>query len=202
MNRPFHKIWKETLLIALCFLLLGGFLLFKPEATKDFFAFLSGAFLLMLGLLSFIKHRSLGKMITFDLAYALVCGIGAIILFVNRSIIFQVIPWVLGVLMITNCIFKLRYIFELKKAKIEKWYFSLILACVKLVLGIIMILGNDMFGETHIMQMIGWFSIIFAILDVVDVVLIKWYLDEPISEKERLKIMNGECKEIDFDEDA
>lgn len=199
MNRPFHKIWKETLIIAVCFILLGCFLLLKPEVTQDFFVYVTGLLILMLGVLSLFKHRSAKRMFTFDLVYAIVCITGALILFMNQEIVFQVLPWVVGIIMIVNAFMKLRFIFDLHKAGIKRWYISFILSLVKLITGMIVII--EPFSTIAVTTLIGWLVIVFAVCDVIDLVFIKMYLDEPITEKRyQRRIEEADIEQIEYED--
>lgn len=181
MNRSFSKIWKETLIIALCFILLGCFMLMKPEMTLTFFSDIVGALVLMLAIIAFYKHYKMKRMFTFDLAYGIVCVVGALLLFFNKEFLANLIPIVLGIVMIANSIFKIQYIFDLKKAGVERWYISLILSIIKITLGILLIVDpfESMFKIT---QIIGVFVILFAICDMSDLIVIKVYLNKSLSD--------------------
>lgn len=206
MNRSFKKVWKETLIIALAFVLLGCFMLMKPEMTLTFFSDIVGALVLMLAILAFYRHYKMQRMFTFDLAYGIVCVLGALLLFFNKEFLANLIPIVLGAVMIANSIFKIQYIFELKKAGAQRWYVSLLLALVKVTLGVLLIVDpfQSMFAIT---QIIGVFVILFAICDMVDLVIIKVYLNKSFDEDgfvdvtaQKDVIENVEVKEIEEDE--
>lgn len=181
MNRPFKKIWKETVLIALCFILLGCFMLTQPDKTIAFFSYIIGALILVLAVLAIYRHYRLQRMITLELLYGIICSVGAILIFLNQSIIETLIPIVLGIVMIANAIFKIQYIFDLKRNHVEKWYVSLLLSLVKIILGIVMIV--DPFTPTiALTQVIAILVLLFAICDVVDLVFIKIFLNEDLNE--------------------
>ncbi len=202
MNRPFSKIWKETLIIALCFVLLGCFMLMQPDKTLAFFSYIIGAFILVLAVFAFYRHYRLQRMLTFELFYGIICSVGALLIFLNQSIVETLIPLVLGIVMIANSIFKLRYIFMLQQNKVERWYVSLILSLVKIALGIL-IITNPFATMITLTQLIGIVVILFAICDMVDLIFIKVYLKESIDEesgkknKKRDAIEDVEYSQID-----
>lgn len=179
MNRSFKKIWKETLIVALCFILLGCFMLMQPDKTIEFFSYIIGSFILVLAVFAFYRHYRLQKMLTFELFYGIICTVGAILIFLNQTIVETLIPIVLGIVMIANAFFKLQYIFDLKKTGVKNWYVSLILALVKIALGVCMIV-NPFADSISLTQFIGIVVLVFAISDVVDLVMIKYYLNEDL----------------------
>lgn len=205
MNRSFKKVWKETLIIALCFILLGCFMLIKPEMTLTFFSDIVGALILMLAIMAFYRHYKMQKMFTFDLAYGVVCVLGACLLFFNKEFLANLIPIVLGIVMIANSIFKIQYIFDLKKAGAKRWYVSLILSLIKITLGILLIV-NPFESMFKITQIIGVFVILFAVCDLADLIIIKVCLNKSFDEDGYTDIKpvqdvieDAEIKEIDDD---
>lgn len=196
MNRSFKKIWKETLLVALCFILLGCFMLMQPDKTIEFFSYIIGSFILVLAVFAFYRHYRLQKMLTFELFYGIICAIGAILIFLNQSIVETLIPIVLGIVMIANAFFKLQYIFDLKKSGVKNWYISLILALVKIALGVCIIV-NPFTNAISLTQFIGIIVIVFAICDVVDLVMIKYYLNEDLKAEDTSTITPREVIDVD-----
>lgn len=202
MNRPFKKIWKETIVIALAFILLGCFMLMQPDKTIAFFSYLIGALIIVLAALAFYRHYTLHKMITFELLYGIICSVGAILIFLNQSIIETLIPIVLGIVMIANSIFKIQYIFDLKREGIEKWYISLLLSLGKIVLGIVMV-TNPLASVMALTQMIAVVVILFAICDVIDLILISYYLKEDLKQEATInekQIQEASYEEIEYEE--
>lgn len=205
MNRSFKKVWKETLIIALCFILLGCFMLMKPEMTLTFFSDIVGALVLMLAILAFYRHYKMQRMFTFDLAYGIVCVLGAMLLFFNKTFLANLIPIILGAVMIANSIFKIQYIFDLKKAGAQYWYTSLVLALLKIALGILLIVDpfEAMFKIT---QIIGVSVILFSICDMADLIIIKVYLNKSFDDDGYVNVQSTkdviedvEVKEIEDD---
>ncbi|NBL00027.1 MAG: hypothetical protein EOM50_18865 [Erysipelotrichia bacterium] len=182
MNRSFNKVWKETLIIALCFILLGCFMLMKPEMTLTFFSDIVGALILMLAILAFYRHYKSKRSVSFELAYGIVCMLGALLLFFNKTFLANLIPIVLGIIMIVNAVFKIPYIFDLKKIQAERWYLSLLLMILKIIVAIALIV-NPFETMFKITQIIGISVIIFAICDVFDLVIIKYYLHKVIDQE-------------------
>lgn len=182
MNRPFRKIWRETLIIALCFILLGCFMLMQPDKTIAFFSYIIGAFILVLAVFAFYRHFRLQRMLTFELFYGIICSVGAILIFLNQSIVETLIPIVLGIVMIANSVFKLRYIFMLQQSKVKRWYVSLILSLTKIALGILIMI-NPFATMITLTQFIGIVVLLFALSDVIDLVFIKVYLSEDIEDE-------------------
>lgn len=183
MNRPFRKIWRETLIIALCFILLGCFMLMQPDKTIAFFSYIIGAFILVLAVFAFYRHVRLQRMLTFELFYGIICSVGAILIFLNQSIVETLIPIVLGIVMIANSVFKLRYIFMLQQSKVNRWYISLILSLAKIALGILIMI-NPFATMITLTQFIGIVVLLFALCDVIDLVFIKVYLREDIADEQ------------------
>lgn len=201
MNRPFNKVWKETFIISLSFIIVGCFMIYRPSKSLDVFSNIVGAFLLLLAALAFYKHYKMQKSFTFDLVYAIVCAVMAFILFIRNDIVAGLIPVVLGLVMILNSLFKIQYIFELKKSGMDKWWISLVLALLKVGMGILLIV-NPFAGKDMLATAIGITIIIFAICDLVDLIFIKYILNKSIDGEEEVTtvdacIENEEVKQIE-----
>lgn len=200
MNRSFNKIWKETLIIAFGFSLLGCFMFTQPEKTLAFFSYIIGTLILVLAVLAYYRHYRLQRVITFELLYGIICTVGALLIFLNQSIIETLIPIVLGGVMVANTLFKVQYIFDLKKKRVEKWYLSLILALCKVALGIIMIV-NPLDSLVKLTQFIGILVFVYACLDVFDLCFIKSYLKDQLDDEKAPNkneyIEDVEVREID-----
>lgn len=199
MNRPFNKVWKETLLISLSFIIVGCFMIYRPSKSMDVFSNIVGAFLLVLAAFAFYKHYRMKKSFTFDLVYGIVCAVVAFILFIRSDIVANLIPIVLGAVMIINSIFKIPYIFELKKSGMDKWWLSLVLALLKVGMGIFLIV-NPFAGKDTLALAIGITIIIFSVCDFIDLIFIKYILNKSIDGKEEVidaYIENEEKKRIE-----
>ena len=197
MNRPFSKIWKETLIIALCFILLGCFMLMQPDKTLAFFSYVIGAFILVLAVFAFYRHYRLQRMLTFELFYGIICSVGALLIFLNQSIVETLIPIVLGIVMIANSVFKLRYIFQLQQNQVPHWYVSLILSFIKIALGIL-IMTNPLEAMITLTQFIGVIVLLFAGCDLADLIFIKIYLKQSIDEEYKNKDNHKQIKDVEY----
>ena len=199
MNQSFSKIWKVTLLSALLFILLGCFLLMRPEDTLDFIAYVTGGFIIVLGVLALYRHFKDGRSFTFDLAYGAVCIAGALVLFFFKDALIIIIPVVVAIIMVANALLKVPYIFKALKGKMAHWYVLLILALLKIIVAII-VMVDPTEAFISLIQLIGICTITFALLDVIDLILIKIWFNEPLSEeKPQVKdvIENVEVEEIE-----
>lgn len=170
MKNNFKKMFRNSLIYSICFVVLGLFLLIKPSTTISLISYVIGGIIVIAGILTFTK--CLGndfKSITFsfDLVYSILSIIAGIIIILNPNALASLIPIVLGIWMIINGSFKFQYSFQLKQFKYKNWILIFIIAIMMIILGIVLIF-NPFKGAVAITQVIGIFIIGYAILDIIE----------------------------------
>jgi len=192
MKQEIKKMWTSSILSALGFILLGLFLLFKPETTISMISYIIGTIILLIGafaLIRFFKNRTTNSLLSFDLMYGIICGVAGFVLILNPSALASLIPFVLGIFIVVSSALKVQYALLLKQKDNKMWITTLILSFVTLVCGVVLIF-NPFEGALVITQVIGTFIIIYALLDVIECYIIKKNL-KPLE-----KIVEAEYEEI------
>ena len=114
-----------------------------------------------------------------------------ILLFIYPKSFSLLIPIVLGIWIITDSLFKIRISVSLREYEDVPWVLSLILAIISLVCGIMFII-NPLASSTVITAAFGSLIIIYAISDIVDMIMFKRYISKIV------KIFKDHTKVIEF----
>ncbi len=175
MKQELKRMWTSSILSACGFILLGLFLLLKPETTISMISYILGTIILLLGAFAFaryIKNREIGGMFNFNLVYGIICVVAGLVLVFNPTALASLIPFVLGIFIVVNSALKVQYAVELKHYDNKMWMTTLILSFITLVCGVILIF-NPFEGAVVLTQVIGIFIIIYSVLDVIECYIIK-----------------------------
>lgn len=175
MLEEFKKVFQFSILISILFILLGICLFLFPETIISMISYILGGIILVSGVISIIRYFTRKERITmfaFDLIYGVFSIIFGVIMITNPTALATVIPFVLGIWVIINSIVKMRYSFRLKDYNQSAWLSTFVISIVMLLWGFIL-LFNPFEGALVITQVIGLFIIVYAMLDLVEVSLLK-----------------------------
>ena len=101
--------------------------------------------------------------------FSIVCGL---MLLINEDLLMILIPVFIGVWMIINGINKIQVSFEIKDLGEKSWIITFIYSILIIVLGGYFIV-NPISGATTVTSFIGIILCIYAVLDIIDCVIIK-----------------------------
>lgn len=169
------KNFTVSLIISILFVLIGLFLFIKPDTTIATISYILGGFLLLLGIISVIKYFRSDYGINpfdFDLVYGVLVIMGGMVLIINPTLLASIFPAILGVWIIINAVTKFQYFLLLKKMGIEDWKYTLLIAILTFIWGIILLI-NPLEAVLAVTQVIGVFIIIYAVLDIIDNFVLK-----------------------------
>lgn len=180
MNKIFVKVYKTSFLTSLCFIILGIFLLLKPETTISLISYILGLIIGIFGISGIVRHfKNKYQTINLDLSYGIFCLIISMILIFNTKALASIIPSIIGVFIIINSTMKIEYTLLLKKQSNPIWINTLVLSIINLLCGIILIL-NPFGSAIVITKLIGIFIIIYSVFDLIECYLIKKNLNKDI----------------------
>lgn len=134
-----------------------------------------GVILLLIGVfpvIDYFRYRKDGLGASVGLIsgiFSIVCGL---MLLINEDLLMILIPVFIGVWMIINGINKIQVSFEIKDLGEKSWVITFIYSILIMVLGGYFIV-NPISGATTVTSFIGIILCIYAVLDIIDCVIIK-----------------------------
>jgi len=173
MNKMVNVFIKSTIITSLFLLALGLLLIFNSSATILMVSYVIGAVLIALGVLAIINFlRSKNDTYHLDIVYGIVTIILGILVIQNPKVIGSIIPFVVGVGILINSGTKLKYALDLRENKKEVWKYTLIVAIISAIFGAILVF-NPFKASKVLVEIIGIFISIYALLDIVSTIIIK-----------------------------
>ena len=170
-NRLIYGSWVSTIL----FLLLGIFLLIKPELANSLIGYCVGTIVALSGIMSLVtyfKNKTNFKYMNIQLVYGILTLIAGVAIIINPLSVSKLIIICLGIWMVINGIIKINTALMLKNNKEETWSLILVIAILTILCGS-MLIFNPFSGTMVVTQVIGVFVIIYSILDAMQWILIK-----------------------------
>ena len=202
-------IW-PSLLSSLFLLLLGLLLFFKSSETLVGISYLVGGVLIALGviaIINFLRNGSKDIFVELNIVYGIVSIVAGIFLVTVPEFIGSIIPIVVGIAVIISSSFKVQQALVLKNLDSKYFLPSLIMAIVCLVCGVV-ILFNPFTSAVVVTSVIGLFMIIYAVLDIINSIILKKSSDLSVEisterKKEKMKKVKTAkvVKEVDRDDD-
>ena len=202
-------IW-PSLLSSLFLLLLGLLLFFKSSETLVGISYLVGGVLIALGviaIINFLRNGSKDIFVELNIVYGIVSIVAGIFLVTVPEFIGSIIPIVVGIAVIISSSFKVQQALVLKNLDSKYFLPSLIMAIVCLVCGVV-ILFNPFTSAVVVTSVIGLFMIIYAVLDIINSIILKKSSDLSVEisterkKEKRKKVKTAKVvKEVDRDDD-
>lgn len=203
MNNIMNKFFKSSLITSILLLVLGGLLIFESEATIVSISYIIGGILIALGivaLISYIRNKRSIANTDLDIIYGIVTIILGTLIITHPKALASIMPFVLGISIVISSAGKVQTALELKKTENDAWVMTIIVALLSTICGLILIF-NPFAGATMIMQVVGIFIIIYAILDIISTLTIKKNISSIQKEIKKSNIKDAEIIEEDDVED-
>ena len=167
MIESFKKLFLMSILSSIFFIIVGLFLIMKPDTTMAIISYAIGSLIMVSGTIFLIKYftnRNGYTMLSGELILGVICVIvGALA---------SVIHFILGMWIIISSVTKIQYAFQLKAYNNKAWIPTMILAAITFIWGLLL-LFDPFEGAMLITQIIGMFILVYAILDLVEVFIIR-----------------------------
>ena len=181
------SILYSSLISSIVFLLFGLILFFNPEVTISSISYILGGILIIIGFINFLKYvlnnDKVIKSFDFNLVYGIVGMIAGVVLVLNPTAIATIIPLIIGVIVVVSSAIKINYSLLLKQMNNIKWKPAFIVSLLSLICGIVLIL-NPFKGAVVITKAIGLLIITYAILEIIEfIILLKSLKNVEIEEK-------------------
>ena len=197
MNNLEVKVRKmniTSIIFSIIFILIGAFLLARPEDAIHLVAYALGIIQLVWGIISivqFFSNKESQNYLEFNFIVGVFVLIFGIIILIKPDTIASIIPLLLGIWMLINGVTKLSYSLTLNKNKNAAS--SIIISLVIVILGVLLIF-NPFSGAKKIVQILGVLIIIYSVLDLLECLTIKSVI------KKETKAEDGKVIEAEYRE--
>lgn len=182
MEKHLKKLSQISTITSIIFIVIGIFLIFRPETTLSLISYILGLVILVNGILNLIRYfsnRESGNLYDFGFIFGVMSVITAVIFISQPNMIASIIPLILGIWILVNGVIKLQVSMNLRNYQSSNWIRSMIISGFSVLLGIILVL-NPFKGAVVITRMIGIFLIGYAILDLLESRTIKKILQDGV----------------------
>ena len=175
MEKKIKKTFNTNLILSIIFVVIGLFLFIKPDTTISIISYILGGILLISGIYSCYKYFTsldILNIFNFELVYGVLLIIAGLFLIFNTNALTSIFPIILGIWIIVNSIIKFQYALVLKKIKNEDWIYTTSISILTFLWGVVL-LYNPFKSALLITQTIGVFIIVYAVLDIIDNIIIR-----------------------------
>ena len=169
------KVFNISIISSVLLFLFGLVLAVNAEGFIKSITVAIGVVLLLIGVfpvIDYFRYRKDGLGASVGLIsgiFSIVCGL---MLLINEDLLMILIPVFIGVWMIINGINKIQVSFEIKDLGEKSWVITFIYSILIMVLGGYFIV-NPISGATTVTSFIGIILCIYAVLDIIDCIIIK-----------------------------
>lgn len=169
------KVFNISMISSVLLFLFGLILAVNAEGFIKSITVAIGVILLLIGVfpvIDYFRYRKDGLGASIGLIsgiFSIVCGL---MLLINKDLLMILIPVFIGVWMIINGINKIQVSFEIKDLGEKSWVITFIYSILIMVLGGYFIV-NPISGATTVTSFIGIILCIYAVLDIIDCIIIK-----------------------------
>ena len=183
------KVFNISIISSLLLFLFGLVLAVNAEGFIKSITVAIGVVLLLIGVfpvIDYFRYRKEGLGASVGLIsgiFSIVCGL---MLLINEDLLMILIPVFIGVWMIINGINKIQVSFEIKDLGEKSWIITFIYSILIIVLGGYFIV-NPISGATTVTSFIGIILCIYAVLDIIDCVIIKVKVKSFIKELDKIE---------------
>lgn len=182
MEKYLKKLSQISIVTSIVFIVVGIFLIVKPETTLSLISYILGLVILVNGIMNLIRYfsnREKGNLYDFGFISGIMSVVIAVIFISQPNVVASIIPLILGVWILVNGIVKFQFSMNLRNYQSSNWVRSMIISGFSIVLGLVLIL-NPFGGAVVITRVIGAFLIGYAVLDLLESRTIKKTLQDGV----------------------
>lgn len=154
---------------SLVFAILGIILIWQKDAIMSMIAYILGAVFILLGIIkviNYVQTKSKSDLYNYELVYGIMAVIIGIVIMVYSSTISKIFGIIIGMWIVYSSVVRASSALKLKQIKSNIWIYSLIIAVIMLICGLVVI-----FNVGAIPATIGAIMITYAILDIIENVI-------------------------------
>ncbi len=178
------KVYRMSLITSIILFLFGLLLILNAEGFIKSISAIIGVILLLIGIFpvtDYFRYRKEGLIALIGLIsgiFSIVCGL---MFLLNENMLMILIPAFVGVWMIINGINKLQLSYQIKDSGESSWIVTFIFSILIILCGGYFII-NPISGAQIVTQTLGIIICIYALLDIIDCIMIKIKLKKVIKE--------------------
>lgn len=190
-----RKMNMTSIIFSILFILIGSFLLARPEDAIHLVSYALGIILALWGIISivqFFTDRESQNYLEFSFILGVFMFIFGIIIIVKPNTIASIIPLLLGIWMLINGVTKLSYALTLNKNKNAAS--SIIISILIIVLGILLVF-NPFAGAKTLVQILGVTIIVYSVLDLAECFAIRRIVKKETKEAIENQVIDAEYTE-------
>ena len=192
MVESFKRLFRMSIFTSIFFIALGLFLVIKPDTTITAISYIIGGIIMVTGITFLIKYfsnREQYGLFSGDLIFGVLSIVIGLVLILNPTALAKVIPFIIGVWILISSVTKIEYSMQLKSIDNRAWVYTMIIAIITFIWGLLLIF-DPFGGAMAITQIIGIFILVYAILDFIEIFIIRKNLKYIKKEvKEAIKII-------------
>lgn len=195
MEVRIRKMNITSIIFSIIFILIGSFLLARPEDAIHLVSYALGIILIVWGVISvitFFTDKESQNYLDFVFIVGVFVLIFGIIILVKPDTIASIIPLLLGIWMLINGVTKLSYSLTLNNNKSA--LSSIIISLIIVLLGILLII-NPFQGAKKIVQILGISILVYSILDLIECFSIKRVMKK-VKKIENNNVIDAEYTEL------
>lgn len=169
------KVYKISIVSSILLFLFGLLLVLNAEGFIKSISAIIGIVLLLIGIfpiVDYFRYRKDGVLAGISFIsgiFSVVCGL---MFLLNENMLMILIPVFIGVWMIINGINKIQVAFEIRDNKEKSWVITFIFSIIIIIAGVYFII-NPINGAELVTNTLGIIICIYALLDIIDCILIK-----------------------------
>lgn len=183
------RIYRMSLITSILLFLFGILLVTNADGFIKSISTIIGIALLLIGVfpvVDYFRYRKEGVLAGISLVsgiFSIVCGL---MFLLNENMLMVLIPVFIGVWMIINGINKLQLAFEIKDQNEKSWVITFIFSILIIVCGGYFII-NPIRGAQLVTSTLGIIICIYAVLDIIDCIIIKVKVGQVVSELKEIE---------------
>lgn len=154
---------------SLVFAILGIILIWQKDAIMSMIAYILGAVFILLGIIkvvNYVQTKNKSDLYNYELVYGIMAVIIGIVIMVYSSTISKIFGIIIGIWIVYSSVVRASSALKLKQIKSNIWIYSLVIAVIMLICGLVVIFNTGAIPAT-----IGAIMITYAILDIIENVI-------------------------------
>lgn len=179
MEKVLNKLMIGSIIMSAILALLGIVLLVVPDISWMITSYTLAVLLIVGGIyLLFFGYKDVLGIRVFDgVTPGIISFLLGLIIFLRPIALATLVPLILGVWFITTGAIRIRLAMSLRIVKDEMWLVTLLMALLTLTCGLLLIF-NPLTSILLLTQVVGIITIIYALADIIDVVIFKTKLEK------------------------
>lgn len=171
-----EKIFKKSgwisIIESLIFAILGAILIWKPEGTVKFIAYILGTIFIVIGIykiINYVSSKGRYDFYNYDLIYGLMAVIIGIVTIVYSGTIGSIFRIIIGIWIIYSSFIRMSLSVKLKNLNLNIWIYSLIFAMIMFICGLYITMNSG-----AVIITIGVMMIVSSVIDIIeDIIFMK-----------------------------